>query len=291
MQGHILRSSSPNPHKHSAGINCIDDTSPFVLSVENLSVYREAPLIRGIDWQVGHSEHWCILGANGSGKTTLLGAITAYTPPTEGRIMVCGREYGKYDWRELRKSVGLVSHRLHDSLESRMTALDVVAGGRDACLTMPRRRNAAVRRRALDMLRTIECQSVKQREWYKLSQGEKQRILIGRALMAKNALLILDEPCAGLDPVGREYFLQFLNGLAQKKKSPVIILVTHHVEEIMPFITHVLVLKNGSVFLQGKKENVMSSENLSEAFGVKIHLVYRDSRYKLSVTGQVKTVM
>ena len=124
-----------------------------------------------------------------------------------------------------------------------------------------------------------------------LSQGERQRVLIGRALMAKPRVLILDEPCAGLDPAAREHFLQFLNRLGAKKNSPMLVLVTHHVEEIMPVFSHALVLQSGRVLASGEKAEVLNSQNLSAAFGARMHLQRTGHRYALKVTMKSRTMM
>ncbi len=124
-----------------------------------------------------------------------------------------------------------------------------------------------------------------------LSQGERQRVLVARALMAKPRVLILDEPCAGLDPAAREHFLQFLQRLGVQKNSPALVLVTHHVEEIMPVFSRVLILKNGQVQATGGKPNVLNSKNLSVAFGARMRLQKTRNRYALTVTSKSRTMM
>jgi len=136
---------------------------------------------------------------------------------------------------------------------------------------------------AAKLLRQVECAYLADRPWRVLSQGERQRVLIGRALMAKPRVLILDEPCAGLDPAARENFLQFLQRLGRKKNAPTLVLVTHHVEEIMPVFSHLLVLKNGSVLAAGKKVDVLNSKNLSRAFTTHTRLRRTGGRYHLNV--------
>ena len=128
------------------------------------------------------------------------------------------------------------------------------------------RHRAGERAQALRILRQIEAVAIRDRPWRVLSQGERQRVLIGRALMARPELLILDEPCAGLDPVAREHFVQFLERLARRRGAPTLVLVTHHVEEIMPAFSHVLVLKGGRVLAAGTKARILTSATLSRAF-------------------------
>jgi iron complex transport system ATP-binding protein len=139
------------------------------------------------------------------------------------------------------------------------------------------------RARAARLLLQVECGYLADRPWRVLSQGERQRVLIGRALMAKPRLLILDEPCAGLDPAAREHFLQFLQRLGSSKTSPTLVLVTHHVEEIMPVFSHVLVLRDGRVLAVGRKSETLDTEILSRAFGARVTLRTKKGRWEMSV--------
>ena len=132
-----------------------------------------------------------------------------------------------------------------------------------------------------DRLKQVGCEYLAERSWRVLSQGERQRVLIGRALMAKPRVLILDEPCAGLDPAAREHFLQFLQRLGGRKNSPALVLVTHHVEEIMPVFSHVLLLKKGRVLAAGEKADVLTSKNLSQTFTARMRLLPAGRRYGL----------
>jgi iron complex transport system ATP-binding protein len=140
------------------------------------------------------------------------------------------------------------------------------------------------------ILRQVECAHLAARPWRVLSQGERQRILIGRALMARPRLLILDEPCAGLDPLSREHFLQFIQRLGGSKNSPTLILVTHHVEEIMPVFSHVLLLKKGRVLGAGPRDRILASGPLSETFGAKVALRRRAGRYHLVIRASGRAV-
>jgi iron complex transport system ATP-binding protein len=163
-------------------------------------------------------------------------------------------------------------------------ALETVASGKYAMIDFWGRLSRADKNRALKILRQIECVHLAGRPWRVLSQGERQRVLIGRALMAKPRVLILDEPCAGLDPAAREHFLQFLQRLGSQKNSPTLVLVTHHVEEIMPVFSHLLILKSGRVLAARKKADVLNSKNLTTAFAARIQLQRVGNRYALKVT-------
>jgi len=255
-----------------------------ILKISNLKVRRgNVKILDGVDWRVERGQHWAILGANGSGKTSLLSALTGYLMPTAGEISLLGKNYGKSDWRELRKQIGIVSSSIRQMMNDDEPALETVASGKFAMIDFWGRLSRTDKNRAQKILRQIECAHLAGREWRVLSQGERQRILIGRALMAKPKLLILDEPCAGLDPAAREHFLQFLQRLGSKKNSPALVLVTHHVEEIMPVFSHALVLKNGKVLAAGKKSKMLTAKNLSAAFAAKLKLHSKANRFAMSV--------
>lgn len=251
--------------------------------MDNLRIERGRTIIlRDVNWRVRRGEHWVVLGANGSGKTSLLSALTGYLMPTGGEISVLGETYGQSDWRELRKKIGLVSSSIRQMMSDAETALETVASGKSAMIDFWGRLSRTDKIAAKRLLKQIECEYLAEREWRVLSQGERQRVLIGRALMAKPRVLILDEPCAGLDPAAREHFLNFLQRLGTQKNSPTLVLVTHHVEEIMPVFSRVLVLKNGTVLAAGKISEALNSTNLSRAFNAKIKLQGSRNRFGLN---------
>jgi iron complex transport system ATP-binding protein len=238
-----------------------------VLAVRGLCVRRgAATILAGIDWQVEKGQHWVILGANGSGKTSLLSALTAYLTPSAGTIEVLGAAYGRTDWRELRKQVGLVSSSIRQQIGDEAPALEVVASGKEATLNFWGPLDAGDRLRALMLLRRAEGAALAERPWAVLSQGERQRVLIARALMADPRLLILDEPCAGLDPVARGRFVRFLGRLGARRGAPSLVLVTHHVEEIAPVFTHALLLSGGRVATAGAISETLTTANLTRVF-------------------------
>jgi iron complex transport system ATP-binding protein len=255
-----------------------------VLEISNLRIERGGTtILDGVNWRVERAQHWVILGANGSGKTSLLSALTGYLMPTAGEISLLGKTYGESDWRELRKKIGLVSSSVRQMMADDEPALETVASGKYAMIDFWGRLSRADKNRALKILRQIECEHLSNRLWGVLSQGEWQRVLIGRALMAKPRVLILDEPCAGLDPAAREHFLQFLQRLGNAKNSPTLVLVTHHVEEIMPVFSHLLVLKNGKVLAAGEKSFVLKTKLLSKAFAARLRLGKMNKRYSMNV--------
>jgi len=264
----------------------------FILEVSRLSIERgDTRILREVNWRIEAGQHWAILGANGSGKTSLLSALTGYFMPTAGEITVFGQRFGKSDWRELRKHIGLVSSSIRQLMADTEPALESVISGKYAMIDFWGRVSRADRARGLRLLQQVECGQLAKRPWLFLSQGERQRVLIGRALMAKPRLLILDEPCAGLDPAAREHFLQFLQRLGSQRNAPTLVLVTHHVEEIMPVFSHVLILKAGEILAAGRKSSALNARNLSSAFGAPTQLKRKSGRYTLAITRPSRRVV
>ncbi len=257
-----------------------------IFAVENLRVEREAIILHDVSWHVEAGQHWVILGANGSGKTSLLSALTGYLVPTSGEVSIGEARFGAADWRDVRTCVGLVSSSLGHRIEPDQTAREVVLSGRHAQVNFWGRVPVEEGKQAQRILKQVHALHLAERAWRSLSQGERQRILIGRALMANLKMLFLDEPCAGLDPVAREDFLGFLEKLARKPHAPTLVLVTHHVEEIVPLFTHVLLLSRGKVLACGPKKNVLTSAHLGETFGSVVSLRRAGASYRLQVGRQ-----
>ena len=238
-----------------------------------------------LNWTVNPGEHWAIMGANGCGKTTMLSIIAAYATATSGRIELFGQAHGQVEWEPLRQQIGIVSAALERRIPPEELAVETVYSGSMSQLGLWQREE-------IDFTPTLRCMSkmgirgLAEKPWYVLSQGERQKVFIARSLMAKPKLLILDEPCAGLDPVAREQFLSKISTLAQAKRGPGIVLVTHHVEEIIPEITHVLLIKEGKTLAAGPKSKVLKKAKLSEAFGAETSLVHQraSDRYALRVS-------
>ena len=263
-----------------------------ILEVNNLRVARgDTAILENVSWRVERGEHWAILGANGSGKTSLLKALTGYLSPTAGGVSLLGRRYGTCDWRDLRLRIGVVMSAFATAIPPAEPALDTVVSGKFAQLDLWHPVTRADRTAGMRLLRASGLGALARREWLYLSQGERQRVLIARALMARPRLLILDEPCAGLDPVARENFLHFVNRLASRGKSgglrgrhsPALVLVTHHVEEITPAFTHALLLRSGRVLAAGPRDRVLTSANLSATFGAPLRIARSGSRYRLEM--------
>jgi len=254
-----------------------------ILDVTGLRVIRgKTTILRNVAWRVKPGEHWVILGANGSGKTSLLKTLTGFLTPTAGEIRVLGQLYGDSDWRALQRKIGLVTSAFAAAIPLAETALETVMSGKFAQLDLWMRTSPADRAAARRLLRRVGAARLSDRMWVHFSQGERQRILIARALMAQPRLLILDEPCAGLDPLAREKFLLFVNRLARQRGGPSLVLVTHHVEEIMPAFTHVLLLRGGRVVAAGPRRQLLNSAQLGSTFGAAVRLAGDRGRYRIA---------
>ena len=253
-----------------------------LFDLKDLSIRRSGVhILDGVNWQVKSGEHWVILGANGSGKTSLLKALTGYMMPTRGEITLLGEEYGGSDWRELRKRIGVVSSSISHLVHDDDSGLEIVAGGSQAMIGFWGRISRSERERARRVLSLLRVPQAVGRNWEVLSQGERQRVLIARALLAKPVILILDEPCEGLDPVAREKFLNDLRKLAKRKNAPGLILVTHHIEEIVPEFTHILALRQGRIVYAGPKSGGLNGQTLKKIFDAPLSVWKSDSRYYL----------
>jgi iron complex transport system ATP-binding protein len=253
-----------------------------LLAVTGLRVQRgDATLLHDISWRVERGQHWVILGANGCGKTSLLKALTGYLSSTAGDIELLGQRYGESDWRDLRFHIGIVTAAFHPSIPPAEPALETVISGKFAQLDLWAPTTPADEKAARKLLALAGAAHLADREWIFLSQGERQRVLIARALMPRPRLLILDEPCAGLDPVSREHFLGFLERLARQKNSPAFVLVTHHVEEITPSFTHALLLRDGRVVDDGPLASTLTHENLSKTFAEPVKIAKERGIWRL----------
>ncbi|UKK97963.1 ABC transporter ATP-binding protein [Brevibacillus brevis] len=261
----------------------------MIIDVRKVTWQRdETTILRDIVWQVQDKEHWCLVGLNGSGKTSLLNIICGYVWPTKGEVSVLGNLYGTVDLREVRKSIGWVSTALMAQLHEHETALRVVLSGREATIGLYSVPEEADVEKASDLLDTFGCHALKNRRFAALSQGERQKVLIARALMASPQLLILDEPCTGLDLLSREQLLAMIEQIAKQPNGPTLIYVTHHIEEILPCFTHTLLLKAGEVDQAGKTDEVLTAERLTSFFGVPVHIQRSQGRSWVSLGEEAK---
>lgn len=263
---------------------------PPVLAVTRLSVRRnETTILRNISWQVQPGEHWVILGSNGSGKTSLLLALTGYLTPSCGEIELFGQRFGEVDWRKLRQRVGLVSSVVRQRIPAEESALETVISGRCAVIGFWGKPLEEERARAKYLLRQAGCAHLAGRQWGLFSQGERQRILIARALMADPVLLILDEPCAGLDPVVREQFFPRATGGI----SWGAVFGLSHASRWgnCAGIFARVVDEEGSCGCGGRERKSPSLDRLQTAFGKDVRLVLRAGRYRLIVSPKTRPLL
>ncbi len=240
-------------------------------------------ILTNIDWTIEKKEHWAILGLNGSGKTSLLNIISAHQFPTEGEVHVLGNRYGETNLPELRKEIGFVSSSLErfTQMFQHETVERVIISGKFASFGLYEHPSPADWERADELLHDFRLSYVKGKPINLLSEGEKRRILIARALMNKPRMLIMDEPCSGLDLLSREQFLHTLKVVT--KNDCHLVYVTHHVEELMEDITHVLLLKEGSIVASGKKKDVMTDDLLTETYNVPVKIRWDEGRPYVSI--------
>jgi iron complex transport system ATP-binding protein len=238
-----------------------------VVELDNIHFVRQdRSILSGVSWRIDKGGHWALMGANGSGKTTLLKIITGYEWPTLGKVTVLGRRFGRCDIRELRKLIGWVSMAIEQKLPTADRAIEVVASGLEASLGLFRTFTDAEYQQAQEALAALKAESIAEQRFEILSQGEQQKVLIARALINQPQVLILDEPCVGLDPAARQRFLRDIAHLAQLKNAPSILLVTHHIEEVGNWVNHVLLLKEGKTMAAGNPDAVLTSDNISKVF-------------------------
>ena len=237
-------------------------------------------LVGPVDWQVELDERWVVIGPNGAGKTSLLRIAAAMEYPSGGTATVLGERLGRVDMAELRQRVGLSSSALAQRVPDSELVRDLVVSAGYAVLGRWRESYDDVDYdRAVDTLESVGAEHLTDRTYGTLSEGERKRVLIARALMTDPELLLLDEPAAGLDLGGREELVARLSDMAADPDSPALVLVTHHVEEIPPGFSHCLILSEGQVVAAGLLNDVMTAENLSTAFGQSIAVDVIDGRY------------
>ncbi|MEV6984918.1 ATP-binding cassette domain-containing protein [Sphaerisporangium sp. NPDC051017] len=242
-------------------------------------------LLADVDWRVEFGEHWVILGPNGAGKTTMLSVAAAVRHPSSGTASVLGHRLGRVDLRELRRHIGLVaaSQRLVDEAlmeEEGLTAHTVVLTGyTGSSAPLWDRYGPAEHEKAHALLADLGCKDLADRPFAVCSQGERGRVRVARALMADPAVLMLDEPFAGLDLPAREDLITAIEDLAHGRPALTTVLVTHHLEEVPATTTHALLVGDARVLAAGPVHDVLTSENLSRCFGRPLSLDHVDGRW------------
>jgi len=266
-------------------------SSKSALLPETLLEVHDATLLRGavraldgFSWSIRKGEHWAILGPNGSGKSSLIQMLQGWLWPQEGTISVLGRDFGEDDVSELRRHVAWVGNELENEVMAHQTVAELVASGTVGTLGIhfenPGAKQKSEANKALKIMGLAE---LSKRPFNRLSQGQRRRAVIARALAMKPDLLLLDEATGGLDPVTRETFLKNLDkllrpGTARKEAGPALIYITHHPEEILPSFTHVLLLRAGKVVAAGPKAKVLTPALLEKTFGAKLKFSRHDGR-------------
>lgn len=252
-----------------------------VLRTNDVTVLRDSRIILGpINFSINEGERWVILGPNGAGKSTLLNLCATRSFPTTGSLHILDKEMGRVDLFELRTRIGLVGVGISEDIPYGELVRDVVVTAAYAILG---RWNEGYdlwdESRAVALLTTFGVRELADRAYGTLSEGEKKRVQIARALMADPELLLLDEPTAGLDVGGREDLLARLSGFAADPLAPATVIVTHHIEEIPVGTTHALLLKDGKIAVSGPVSQVITSEHVSAVFGVNVSVESIDSRF------------
>ena len=235
-------------------------------------------ILNEVNWAVKPGEHWTILGLNGSGKTSLLNMVNGYAWPTKGTISVLGETFGQTNIHALRKRIGWVSSSLQSRIAGHTRIEDIVISGKFASTGMYDEPTEADYAFADELIEQLNISYLKGRHYVTCSQGEQQKILIARGLMAKPEILILDEPTNGLDFLSREELMRTISNLALKEQALTLIFVTHHIEEILPMFTHSLLLKKGQVFAKGDRKEMLTSEHLTKFFDVGVQVNWSQDR-------------
>lgn len=257
------------------------DSAPDVLALDDVTVRRSGrEIVSHVTWRVQEGERWVVLGSNGAGKTTVLQLAATRMHPSAGTVHVLEEQLGRVDVFELRPRIGFASAALGENIDRDERVLDVVL---TASYGMTGRWRESYEDmdtdRAMSLLTAFGMARFADRTYGTLSEGERKRTQIARSLMTDPELLLLDEPAAGLDLGGREELVAALAELAGDPASPVTVLVTHHVEEIPPGFTHVLLLRDGGVLAAGPVAETLTAENLSATFGLPLEVTRHGERW------------
>jgi len=254
-----------------------------VFSLSDVTLVRGGKTLLGeVTWKVEKGQHWALLGRNGSGKTLTLKVLCGYLWPTMGSVEVFGERFGQTDIRKIRKRIGWFTPSLQFQLQTQnYTVRDIVLSGCFSSIGLHDEPSEKQKVRAEKRMKQLACQQFAERSFSSLSTGEQKRVMLARALVAEPELLILDEPCTGLDFTSREEFLECLQDVSKAKDSPTLILVTHHVEEIMPCFTHCMMMKDCSSYQSGEKEEVLNSDSLQELLEIPFDVARSNDRFFL----------
>ncbi|MCT2338629.1 ABC transporter ATP-binding protein [Corynebacterium sp. p3-SID1056] len=239
-----------------------------------------ARLVGPVDWQVELDERWVVIGPNGAGKTTLIRMASALEFPSKGTAFVLGEQLGRTDMRDLRAAIGLTSSAIATRIPDDEKVGDLVVSAGYAIVGRWREDYDEMDyAQAMDVLEQVGAIHLIDRRWGTLSDGEKKRVLIARAVMINPELLIMDEPAAGMDLGGREDLIAYLGELALDPDAPAMVMITHHLEEIPYGFTHAMLLDEGEIIAQGLIDDVLTSENVSKAYHQPIEVTRDEGRF------------
>jgi iron complex transport system ATP-binding protein len=250
-----------------------------MLELNDVTVVKDGKkIIENIDWSVSDGENWAVFGPNGSGKSFLLRIIYASQNFSTGKVSIFGKEIGKISIWELKKYIGFVSDLLQKDYHERSSVIDVICSGFFSSIGLYDDVSDFMIEKSKEIMASLGIRHLSERRYGELSHGEQRRVLIARALVFDPRLLILDEPCTGLDIQSRERFLSTVENISKQRN---IIFVTHHIEEIMPCITHVIFMKDGKVYGIGTKDKMMTEKNIRDILGYDGRLIEEHGRYYL----------
>lgn len=238
-----------------------------ILSFEQVQFIRQKnALLQDIDWRINAGEDWAVLGLNGAGKSLMLNMISGNLWPTSGKLTVLGEVFGRTSIPDLTKRIGWVSQSLQERIHRDEQAEYIVLSGKFASIGIYQNFSDTDMEEAKQLLISLGAKKLIGKVYQVLSQGEKQIVLIARALMAKPELLILDEPCNGLDLFAREDLLERIKQMKQAAEAPSLLYVTHHTEEILPLLNHVLMIRDGKIFKQGQRDELLTESVLNDFY-------------------------
>ncbi|NOY09127.1 MAG: ATP-binding cassette domain-containing protein [Spirochaetes bacterium] len=253
-----------------------------VIECQDISlIINGTSILKGINFKLTKGEHCVLLGLNGSGKTSLLKLMSGYGYPSEGKLKVLGKYFGEIDLRILRKRIGWVHMDLKYDIPPFMNSIEVVISGNRGSLVIYEDAEKSELDRAMHFLELMNAGKIINRRFGSLSTGERQKVLIARALSMDPEILLLDEPCLGLDPVSREEFLASVSGMLIKRRDLTVLYVTHHIEEIPEIFERMMIMDRGNILVQGTRDAVLKKEILSHIYGDEFTIKRSGKRYYL----------
>lgn len=246
----------------------ISTTEKTIIELDNVCFNRQdKAILKNIQWTINQGQHWALLGLNGSGKSSIINILTGYHFPSSGQVKVLDQLFGVSSIPDLQRRIGIVSAWINQEIPSHLTVLDTIISGKFASLGLYQNVTDSLIQEAEDLLDTFNFAAFRNRRMATLSQGERQTVLILRALMTQPELLILDEPTSGLDLFARESLLAMLDKLAKEKPEVTQLMVTHHTEEIIPLYQKICLLKDGEIFAKGDRPLMLDPDRLHDFYG------------------------